>query len=76
LPKFAGLKDAEVHQKVLDYEEKYTGATIHRITAEVDAGESVLQRKVLVEEDDDVDSLRIKVQKQEILGFCEILERR
>lgn len=76
LPKFAGLKDEEVHQKVLDYEEKYTGATIHRITAEVDSGESVLQRKVLVEEDDDVDSLRVKVQKQEILGFCEILERR
>lgn len=76
LPKFAGLKDTEVHQKVLDYEEKYTGATIHRITAEVDAGESVLQRKVLVEEDDNIASLKIKVQKQEILGFCEILERR
>lgn len=76
LPKFAGLKDEEVHQKVLDYEEKYTGATIHRITAEVDAGESVLQRKVLIEDDDNVESLRTKVQKQEILGFCEILERR
>lgn len=76
LPKFAGLKDEEVHQQVLEYEEKYTGATIHRITAEVDAGESVLQRKVLVEEDDDVESLRAKVQKQEILGFCEILEKR
>ncbi len=76
LPKFAGLKGDEVHQQVLEYEEKYTGATIHRITAEVDAGESVLQRKVLVDEDDDVESLRYKVQKQEILGFCEILEKR
>ncbi len=76
LPKFAGLMADEVHQKVLEYEEKYTGATIHRITAEVDAGESVLQRKLLVEEDDTVESLRQKVQKQEILGFCEILERK
>ena len=76
LPKFAGMKGDEIHQKVLDYEEKYTGATIHRITAQVDAGESVVQRKVLVETDDVVDSLRMKVQKQEILGFCEILEKR
>lgn len=76
LPLFAGLKGDEIHQKVLEYEEKYTGATIHRITAQVDAGESVVQRKVLVDSDDSVESLRFKVQRQEILGFCEILEKR
>ncbi len=76
LPKFAGLADTEVHQKVLEYEERYTGCTIHRITAQIDAGEAVLQRKVLVEKGDTVQSLKKKVQKQEILGFCEFLERR
>ena len=76
LPKYAGLKDKEIHQQVLEYEDKYTGASIHRVIAEVDAGDVVVQRKVLVEEHDDVDSLKEKVQKQEILGFCEVLEKR
>lgn len=76
LPQFAGLMGDEVHQKVLEYEERYTGCTLHRVSAEVDAGEIVLQRKVLVEEDDSVETLRHKVQKQEILGFCEMLEKR
>ncbi|MCF7906296.1 hypothetical protein K9L63_03880 [Candidatus Gracilibacteria bacterium] len=76
LPKFSGLKGDAVHQQVLEHEERYTGATIHRVSAEVDAGETVLQRKVLIDQDDTVESLRTKVQKQEILGFCEVLEKR
>ena len=76
LPKFAGLMGDDVHAKVLEYEEKYTGCTLHRVTAEVDGGETVLQRKTIVDEQDTIESLRHKVQKQEILGFCEYLERR
>ena len=76
LPKFAGLKDMEVHEKVLDHEEKYTGCTIHKVTEEVDAGEIAVQRKILVEADDTPETLRARVQKQEILGFCELLERK
>ena len=76
LPKYAGLKDTEIHQQVLEDEDKYTGASIHRIIPEVDAGDVVVQRKVLVEEHDSIESLKEKVQKQEILGFCEVLEKR
>jgi phosphoribosylglycinamide formyltransferase-1 len=76
LPQFAGLRGDEIHQKALEYEERYTGCTLHRISAKVDAGEIVLQRKVLIEDDDTVLSLRQKVQKQEVLGFCEMLEKR
>lgn len=76
LPKYAGLKDLEIHQQVLEDEDKYTGATIHRVISEVDAGDIVVQRKVLVEEHDTVESLKDKVQRQEILGFCEVLEKR
>ncbi|MCF7917818.1 phosphoribosylglycinamide formyltransferase [Candidatus Gracilibacteria bacterium] len=76
LPQFAGLKGDEVHQKVLEYEERYTGCTFHRVSKDVDTGEIVLQRKVLVEENDTIESLRYKVQNQEILGFCELLEKR
>jgi len=76
LPQFAGLMGDDVHQQVLEHEERYTGATIHRVSKDVDKGETVLQRKVLVDKDDTVESLRKKVQKQEILGFCEVLEKR
>ncbi|MCF7812386.1 phosphoribosylglycinamide formyltransferase [Candidatus Gracilibacteria bacterium] len=75
LPQFSGLKGDEVHQKVLEYEERYSGCTIHRVSKDVDAGEIVLQRKVPVDPEDTIDSLRQKVQKQEILGFCELLEK-
>ncbi|MCK5461124.1 phosphoribosylglycinamide formyltransferase [Candidatus Gracilibacteria bacterium] len=75
LPKFAGLINKEIYEKVLDYEEKYTGCTFHKVSDKVDSGEIILQRKVLVESFDDIPSLKAKVQKQEVLGFCKILEK-
>ncbi len=76
LPKFAGLMGDQVHEQVLEYEEKYAGCTIHRVSDVLDGGEVVLQRRILVDADDTVPTLRKKVQKQEVLGFCELLERR
>ncbi len=76
LPKFGGLMDEAVHAQVLEHEEKWTGCTLHKVSAEVDGGEIVLQRKILVNEEDDIQSLKAKVQRQEILGFCEFLETR
>ncbi|NJP04053.1 phosphoribosylglycinamide formyltransferase [Candidatus Gracilibacteria bacterium] len=76
LPKYGGLKGDDVHSAVLNDEERYTGCTVHTVTEEVDNGESVVQRKIPVDPSDTVDTLRPKVQKQEILGFCEALERR
>lgn len=76
LPKFAGLMGDKIHEQVIEYEEKYSGCTIHRVTEDVDGGEIVLQRRVLLDPEDGVEEVRTKVQKQEILGFCELLERR
>lgn len=76
LPDYAKMKDRDIHEAVLENEDRYTGCTLHRVTAQVDAGEQILQRKVYVEEYDDIESLRSKVQKQEVLGLCEVLERR
>ena len=76
LPAHAGLMADEVHREVLNNEERYSGCTIHRTSAEVDGGEIVLQRKIPVAETETVDTLRAKVQRQEVLGFCEGLERR
>ncbi len=76
LPEYAGMMSDDIHEAVLTAGDKYTGATIHRVTAELDAGEIVVQRKVVVQEDDAPKSLKWRVQQQEVLGFCEVLERR
>ncbi len=76
LPDYANMKDREIHEAVLQNADRYTGCTLHRVTAVVDGGEQILQRKVLVDETDTVETLRTKVQKQEVLGLCEVLERR
>jgi len=66
----------EAHlKKVLEYEEKYTGCTFLRCTSK-DAGDSILQRKILIDAEDTTDILSMKIQKQKILGFAEILEKR
>lgn len=76
LPRFAGLMGDQIHEQVLEYEEKYTGCTIHRTTEELDGGEIVLQRRVLVDPNDGIPEIRAKVQRHEVLGFCDLLERR
>ena len=74
LPNYAGMKDTQIHEAVIENEDKYTGCTIHKLVEKVDTGEVVTQRKVLVDEHDSAESLKMRVQKQEILGFCEALE--
>lgn len=76
LPDYSGMISGAIHEAVLQNGDKYTGCTIHRVTSKVDEGETVIQRKVVVRKDDTVDSLKQRVQKQEILGFCELLERK
>lgn len=76
LPKYAGMKGPEIHEKVVENEDKYSGCTIHRISAEIDGGEMVCQRKVPIDPTDGADVVQQKVQRQEILGFAEVLERR
>lgn len=69
LPAFAGGMDKNVHQSVLDYGAKITGCTVHFVTDETDAGPIILEKAVLVEENDTAETLKEKVQKaeQEIL---------
>ncbi|PID70299.1 phosphoribosylglycinamide formyltransferase [bacterium DOLZORAL124_38_8] len=76
LPDYAGMMGDAIHKKVIENEDRYTGATIHKVSPEVDGGDIVVQRKVLVTETDSVEDLRRKVQAQEVLGFCEALEKK
>jgi len=64
LPSFVGM-DRSVHKDVLDHGCKVSGCTIFFIDESEDTGPIILQKAVKVEEDDDIDSLREKVQSEE-----------
>ena len=62
LPKYKGLK---THKRVLESKEKYSGCTVHFVTSDLDSGKIILQKKVLIEENDTEKTLKKKILKQE-----------
>ena len=58
---FYGLK---VHEKALEYGVKLTGATVHFVSAEADAGPIILQKAVDIEEGDTPEVLQKRVMEQ------------
>ncbi len=75
LPKYAGGMDTNVHEEVLANNETETGCTIHLVTAAVDEGPIVIQKKCAVEPDDTPETLKAKVQKLEGKAFIEVIKR-
>jgi phosphoribosylglycinamide formyltransferase-1 len=63
LPMFAGGMDAI--EQALDSGLKYTGATVHVVTIELDAGPILLQEAVPILEGDTVETLRERVHEVE-----------
>lgn len=63
IPSFCGpgYYGSKVHEEVLKYGVKYTGATVHFVDVGTDTGPIILQEVVSVEADDTVDSLSKKV---------------
>ncbi len=63
LPAFGGkgMYGLRVHQAVLESGAKYTGATVHLVTADTDKGPIVCQQVVKVEDDDTPESLARRV---------------
>lgn len=62
LPKFKGLN---THQRVIDAKEKYTGASVHFVTNELDSGEVIMQKSVTIDTNDTAQTLAKKVLQQE-----------
>jgi phosphoribosylglycinamide formyltransferase-1 len=58
LPAFPGL---DAQRQALDYGVRLTGATVHLVTSELDAGPVVLQAGVPVLSDDSVESLSARI---------------
>ena len=65
LPAFASGMDKDVHAEVLKAGVKETGCTMHFVTEEVDTGPIILQKKVSVDENETIESLKAKVQEAE-----------
>lgn len=62
LPSFPGL---HVQKKALDWGVRYSGATVHFVTADVDMGPIILQAVVPVLQDDTEESLSDRILEQE-----------
>jgi phosphoribosylglycinamide formyltransferase 1 len=72
LPAFPGL---HTHQRALDAGCRFAGATVHRVTAELDHGDYLDQAVVPVLPGDTADSLAARVLTQEHLIYPRAIER-
>ena len=77
IPKFSGPSffGKSVHEAVLAAHEKETGMTIHRVTADVDAGEILLQKSIPIDPTDTPETLKHKVQTLEKQYYPEIIRQ-
>ncbi|MDP6600098.1 MAG: phosphoribosylglycinamide formyltransferase [Candidatus Woesearchaeota archaeon] len=65
LPAFAGGMDKDVHAEVLKSGVEETGCTLHFVTEDVDTGPIIMQKKVKIDKNETIESLKAKVQKAE-----------
>ena len=62
LPRYKGLN---THRRAIENKDKFSGATIHKVTQKLDSGKIILQKKVKISKKDNVKSLERKILKIE-----------
>ena len=62
LPKYKGLN---THIRAIKNKDKFTGCTVHYVTANLDSGKIIIQKKIKITAKDDITSLAKKVLRQE-----------
>jgi phosphoribosylglycinamide formyltransferase 1 len=72
LPKFPGI---EAWKQALDAGENVTGCSVHYVDAEIDSGEIIAQRKVLVIPGDTPETLHARIQVAERTLYPEVIAR-
>jgi phosphoribosylglycinamide formyltransferase 1 len=70
LPKHKGLN---TFSKAIKSKDKYTGCTVHYVNEKIDDGKIILQRKVLINKNDNENTLKFKVQKEEYKAYSEAI---
>ena len=66
LPKYKGLN---THKKAIENNDKYAGCSVHFVTAKIDSGKIIMQKKVKIKKNDTVVSLTKKVLENEHLIY-------
>jgi len=66
LPKYKGLN---THKKAIENNDKFAGCSVHFVTAKIDSGKIIMQKKVKIKKNDTIDSLSKKVLKKEHLLY-------
>ena len=62
LPKYKGL---DTHARALNNNDKYSGCTVHLVNSKLDSGKIILQKKVKIYKNDNIETLSKRVLKQE-----------
>jgi phosphoribosylglycinamide formyltransferase-1 len=62
LPKYKGLN---THNRAIKNQDKFAGCTVHYVTAQLDSGKTILQKKIRITLKDNETTLAKKVLKQE-----------
>lgn len=68
------LKGKDPQQKALDLNLQSTGVTIHRATEELDGGEIISFRRVLIKDNDTIDRLSIRLKEVSIKMWIDIMK--
>ena len=66
LPKYKGLN---THKKAIENNDIFAGCSVHFVTAKIDSGKIIIQKKVKIKKNDTIDSLSKKVLKKEHLLY-------
>ena len=72
LPKYKGLN---AHKKVIKNKEKYSGSTVHLVTAKLDSGKIILQKKIKVSKYENENTLEKKILKIEHELYPEAIKK-
>jgi len=62
LPKYKGLN---THNRAIKNKDRFAGCTVHHVTAKLDSGKIILQKKIKITANDNPTSLAKKILKQE-----------
>ena len=72
LPKYKGLN---TFQRALKSNEKLTGCTVHFVNEKLDSGKIILKKKVNINNDDNIETLKKKVQFEEYRAYSCAIRR-
>jgi formyltetrahydrofolate-dependent phosphoribosylglycinamide formyltransferase len=62
LPNYKGLN---THARALKNNDKYSGCTVHIVNSKLDSGKIILQKKVKIYKNDNIETLSKRILKQE-----------